>query len=127
MPEDDQPILPLKFSGPVTHRLSDTDEARRLRAMLDAVRKSDGVLIGLSEFAWGDDGFHMIVCTPGDEVALGKTMAEALTGWDAAMGLWMQAARKVLKKHDLGDEWLKEVNRLARGIDRQRKRKDDDT
>lgn len=95
-PTDRGPALRVRPTGDFHHRLSDTEETRRLRTALDAVTRHEGALSGLVEFTWTSNGVAFVVCSTGDEVALAKAIAEELRDFNAASGLVIQAAREVM-------------------------------
>lgn len=114
----------LRDKRPFTHRLSDTNECRRLRVMLEAVLKREGALCGMVEIAPIKEpaGFSIVVCSPSvDEQSLanalniqalemmqGETLVLARfireSGATAQFNAWLKKAQKAAKTADAADE-----------------------
>lgn len=92
-------------------RLSDTAEARRLRAMLKAVQAHEGVMAGLVEMAYTDHGFTIVVCAEGDEAAVGRALGQAIRDHEWGQGCIIQAMRE-----ELGRDAMRRVMRRAQEL-----------
>lgn len=114
----------LRDKRPFTHRLSDANECRRLRVMLEAVLKREGALCGMVEIAPIKEpaGFSIVVCSPSvDEQSLanalniqalemmqGETLVLARfireSGMTAQFNVWLKRAQKAANAEDAADK-----------------------
>lgn len=110
-----------RLTDEMTVRLSDTAEARRLRAMLKVAQEQEGSMIGLVELTWTNGGFHVVTCAAGDETEVGRALGKELGDFNYMLGLMVQAMRDVLPSAS-----IKRVNaraqELLEAVDAQRKR-----
>lgn len=92
-------VMPIA-AGRTVQRLSDTDEARRLRAMLQAVQEHEGALLGMfSVDVCPKDGVRIIVCMPQPEHEPAAATAFAECGLDVEVLVTYRLAQMLRVDH----------------------------